>query len=100
MLPGSSEGAVPALDRAADALVRAEPAPGRPHACDAAFGLRVTEILAAAEARLAAGSGLAPRDVGMIGTTSPSGPGTGGRRPPVPSAGSPVTRLRDPRPAQ
>ncbi|MCG0069257.1 Gfo/Idh/MocA family protein [Streptomyces tricolor] len=55
VLPGSSEGAVPALDRAADALVRAART-GRPHFCDAAFGLRVTEILAAAEARLAAGT--------------------------------------------
>jgi hypothetical protein len=27
---------------------------GRPHACDAAFGLRVTEILAEAEALLTA----------------------------------------------
>lgn len=54
LLPGSSEGAVPALTRAADALVRAART-GRPHACDAAFGLRVTEILATAEARLADG---------------------------------------------
>jgi predicted dehydrogenase len=52
LLPRSSEGAVPALARAADALVAAART-GRPHACDAAFGLRVTEILAAAEARLA-----------------------------------------------
>ncbi|MEU7428475.1 Gfo/Idh/MocA family oxidoreductase [Streptomyces sp. NPDC040750] len=52
-LPGSSEGAVPALSRAADALAAAART-GRPHACDAAFGLRVTEILAMAEARLAA----------------------------------------------
>ncbi|MFH9676259.1 Gfo/Idh/MocA family protein [Streptomyces sp. NPDC017405] len=51
VMPGSSEGAVPALARAADALARAART-GRPHACDAAFGLRVTEILAAAEARL------------------------------------------------
>ncbi|GGY81107.1 Gfo/Idh/MocA family protein [Streptomyces olivaceoviridis] len=54
LLPGSSEGAVPALSRAADALVRAART-GRPHPCDAAFGLRVTEILATAEARLADG---------------------------------------------
>lgn len=52
LLPGSSEGAVPALTRAADALLTAAGG-GRPHACDAAFGLRVTEILATAEARLA-----------------------------------------------
>ncbi|MEU2714422.1 Gfo/Idh/MocA family oxidoreductase [Streptomyces sp. NPDC007205] len=53
LMPGSSEGAVPALTRAADALVRAART-GRPHACDAAFGLRVTEILAMAESRLSA----------------------------------------------
>ncbi|MFF9024570.1 Gfo/Idh/MocA family protein [Streptomyces eurythermus] len=53
VMPGSSEGAVAALARAADALVRAA-GTGRPHPCDAAFGLRVTEILATAEARLTA----------------------------------------------
>ncbi|MEU7562462.1 Gfo/Idh/MocA family protein [Streptomyces eurythermus] len=53
VMPGSSEGAVTALARAADALVRAA-GTGRPHPCDAAFGLRVTEILATAEARLTA----------------------------------------------
>ncbi|WP_369387020.1 Gfo/Idh/MocA family protein [Streptomyces sp. CG1] len=53
LLPGSSEGAVPALVRAVDALLTAART-GRPHACDAAFGLRVTEILATAQARLAA----------------------------------------------
>ncbi|MFJ9821262.1 Gfo/Idh/MocA family protein [Streptomyces sp. NPDC101151] len=52
LLPRSCEGAVPALARAADAL-RTAARTGRPHACDAAFGLRVTEILATAEARLA-----------------------------------------------
>ncbi|OXY88684.1 Gfo/Idh/MocA family protein [Streptomyces diastatochromogenes] len=51
LLPRSSEGAVPALTRAADALLTAHRT-GRPHPCDAAFGLRVTEILATAEARL------------------------------------------------
>ncbi|MEU6071763.1 MULTISPECIES: Gfo/Idh/MocA family protein [Streptomyces] len=51
LLPRSSEGAVPALTRAADALLAASRT-GRPHPCDAAFGLRVTEILATAEARL------------------------------------------------
>ncbi|MCF3135238.1 Gfo/Idh/MocA family protein [Streptomyces olivochromogenes] len=63
LLPGSSEGAVPALARAADALLTAART-RRPHSCDAAFGLRVTEILAAAEDRLTtdAGSG---RSVGM-----------------------------------
>ncbi|MFF5471675.1 Gfo/Idh/MocA family protein [Streptomyces achromogenes] len=56
VMPGSSEGAVAALSRAADALVRAART-GRPHPCDAAFGLRVTEILAAAQARLASARG-------------------------------------------
>ncbi|MDN0197847.1 Gfo/Idh/MocA family oxidoreductase [Streptomyces sp. S.PNR 29] len=51
LLPESSEGAVPALGRAADALLAAVRT-GRAHPCDAAFGLRVTEILAAAEALL------------------------------------------------
>ncbi|MFF7474044.1 Gfo/Idh/MocA family oxidoreductase [Streptomyces sp. NPDC008092] len=48
LLPRSAEGAVPALSRAADALVTAART-GRAHPCDAAFGLRVTEILAEAE---------------------------------------------------
>ncbi|MGW1620579.1 Gfo/Idh/MocA family protein [Streptomyces sp. NPDC002172] len=48
LLPRSAEGAVPALTRAADALVEAART-GRAHPCDAAFGLRVTEILAEAE---------------------------------------------------
>ncbi|MFF7092210.1 Gfo/Idh/MocA family protein [Streptomyces rubradiris] len=56
VMPGSSEGAVAALSRAADALVRAA-GTGRPHPCDAAFGLRVTEILATAQARLTAARG-------------------------------------------
>lgn len=47
-LPESSDGAVPALMRAADALL-ASARTGRPHPCDAAFGLRVTEILTAAD---------------------------------------------------
>ncbi|MEW2611342.1 Gfo/Idh/MocA family oxidoreductase [Streptomyces sp. NPDC047880] len=47
-LPDGSDGAVPALMRAADALLGAAHS-GRPHACDAAFGLRVTEILAAVQ---------------------------------------------------
>ncbi|MGW2212073.1 Gfo/Idh/MocA family protein [Streptomyces sp. NPDC001781] len=51
LLPRSSEGAVPALARAVDALSAAART-GRRHACDAAFGLRVTEILAAVQARL------------------------------------------------
>ncbi|MET8247615.1 Gfo/Idh/MocA family oxidoreductase [Streptomyces sp. NPDC005202] len=52
LLPESSEGAVPAFVRAADALLAAART-GRPHPCDATFGLRVTEILATAEALLA-----------------------------------------------
>lgn len=51
LLPPSPDGAVPALERALDALLAAART-GRPHACDAAFGLRVTEILATAEALL------------------------------------------------
>ncbi|MEW2160368.1 Gfo/Idh/MocA family oxidoreductase [Streptomyces sp. NPDC007189] len=54
LMPGSSEGAVPALTRAVDALLTAARR-GRPHACDAAFGLRVTEILAMAQSRLTDG---------------------------------------------
>lgn len=52
VLPPSPEGAVPALMRAADGLLSAART-GRPHPCDAAFGLRVTEILASAERSLA-----------------------------------------------
>ena len=48
-IPDSSGDAVSALVRAADALSEAV-LTGRPHACDAAFGQRVTEILAEAEA--------------------------------------------------
>ncbi|MEU9455513.1 Gfo/Idh/MocA family oxidoreductase [Streptomyces sp. NPDC048277] len=51
LLPRSAEGAVPALTRAADALVTAART-GRAHPCDAAFGLRVTEILTEAETML------------------------------------------------
>ena len=50
-LPESSEGAVPALLRATDALLTAART-GHPHPCDAAFALRVTEILTQAEALL------------------------------------------------
>jgi predicted dehydrogenase len=52
VLPAASEGAVDAFTRAADALLVAART-GRPHPCDAAFGLRVTEILAAVEAQMA-----------------------------------------------
>ncbi|MFI9544029.1 Gfo/Idh/MocA family protein [Streptomyces sp. NPDC052016] len=55
-LPESSSDAVTAFGRAADALGAAA-RDGRPHACDAAFGLRVTEVLAEAEARLDGGAG-------------------------------------------
>lgn len=55
-LPEGSEEAVAAFARAADALLTAART-GRPHPCDAAFGLRVTEILAAAESLLARESG-------------------------------------------
>ncbi|QKZ16597.1 Gfo/Idh/MocA family protein [Streptomyces chartreusis] len=48
LLPESTETAVSALTRAADALLTAART-GQPHPCDAAFGLRVTEILAEAE---------------------------------------------------
>ncbi|MDP9685936.1 putative dehydrogenase [Streptomyces griseoviridis] len=52
VLPESAdEGAVPALLRAGDALLAAART-GRPHPCDAAFALRVTEVLAEAEALL------------------------------------------------
>lgn len=52
VLPASVEGPVQALIRATDALLAAART-GHPHPCDAAFGLRVTEILVAAEAQLA-----------------------------------------------
>jgi predicted dehydrogenase len=51
VLPESDEGAVEALVRAGDALLAAARG-GRPHPCDAAFALRVTELLVAAEGRL------------------------------------------------
>ncbi|MGV9889396.1 Gfo/Idh/MocA family protein [Streptomyces sp. NPDC003395] len=50
-LPQRTEGAVPAYARAADALLTASQ-DGRPHPCDASFALRVTDILAEAEAHL------------------------------------------------
>ncbi|MER8225070.1 Gfo/Idh/MocA family oxidoreductase [Streptomyces sp. NPDC094143] len=48
VLPEGTDGAVPALTRAADALLAAVRT-GRPHPCDASFGLRVTEILTAVQ---------------------------------------------------
>ena len=54
-LPASTESAVSALVRAGDALLAASHT-GHAHACDAAFGLRVTEILAAAEGLLNGGA--------------------------------------------
>jgi hypothetical protein len=62
VLPDGSEEAVAAFTRAADALSAAART-GRPHPCDAAFGLRVTEILAATESVLA-------RDGGRVGSSS------------------------------
>jgi hypothetical protein len=56
VLPDGSEEAVAAFTRAADALLTAART-GRPHSCDAAFGLRVTEILAAAGTVLARDAG-------------------------------------------
>ncbi|MGW4894085.1 Gfo/Idh/MocA family protein [Kitasatospora sp. NPDC004240] len=51
-LPERGEGPVRALHRAVDALLDSART-GLPHPCDAAFGLRVVEILAAAEQSLA-----------------------------------------------
>ncbi|GGJ26861.1 Gfo/Idh/MocA family protein [Streptomyces brasiliensis] len=50
-LPEAADGALSAYGRAVDALLSAART-GRPHPCDAAFGQRVSEILAAAEALL------------------------------------------------
>ncbi|WP_328875879.1 Gfo/Idh/MocA family oxidoreductase [Streptomyces sp. NBC_00287] len=50
-LPASTQGVVPAFMRATDALLAAART-GQPHPCDAAFGLRVTEILTEADALL------------------------------------------------
>ncbi|MFR9794921.1 Gfo/Idh/MocA family protein [Streptomyces sp. MS06] len=47
-MPESADGPLPAFARAADDL-RAAARGGRPHPCDAAFGLRVTELLSAAQ---------------------------------------------------
>ncbi|GGV63944.1 oxidoreductase [Streptomyces griseoloalbus] len=55
VLPQATQGAVPALSRALDALLAAA-GTGTPHACDAAFALRVTEILATAETLLHSGA--------------------------------------------
>ncbi|QNP74564.1 Gfo/Idh/MocA family oxidoreductase [Streptomyces roseirectus] len=54
VLPKGMGDAVAALTNAADALLEAA-ASGRPHACDAGFALRVTEVLEAAEGVLGAG---------------------------------------------
>ncbi|CAL9361342.1 Gfo/Idh/MocA family protein [Streptomyces pilosus] len=54
VLPESSEGIVPVLGRAVDALLTAART-GVPHACDAGFALRVTRVLATAEASLHGG---------------------------------------------
>ncbi|NUP22076.1 MAG: Gfo/Idh/MocA family oxidoreductase [Streptomyces sp.] len=55
LLPESTASAVSALIRAGDALLTAART-GHAHACDAGFGLRVTEILAAAEGVLSGGA--------------------------------------------
>ncbi|CAL9659275.1 D-apiose dehydrogenase [Streptomyces sp. enrichment culture] len=55
LLPEASEGAVPALARAADALLGAADT-GVPHSCDAAFALRITDVLATAETLLRGGT--------------------------------------------
>ncbi|GAA3494814.1 Gfo/Idh/MocA family oxidoreductase [Streptomyces prasinosporus] len=55
LLPEAAEGAVPALARAADALLAAA-GTGTPHPCDAAFALRVTDVLATAETLLRGGT--------------------------------------------
>ncbi|MER5428122.1 Gfo/Idh/MocA family oxidoreductase [Streptomyces sp. NPDC002588] len=57
-LPEPTGSAADALTRAADELLAAA-RDGRAHPCDAAFGLRVTEILADAEALLGSGAGAA-----------------------------------------
>lgn len=54
-LPQGGGDAADALTRAADALL-VSARDGRPHACDAAFGLRVTEILADVETLLEGGA--------------------------------------------
>ena len=53
-MPEGGEDGVAALGRAVDALLRSART-GRPDACDARFGLRLVEILAAAEHAAAAG---------------------------------------------
>lgn len=58
VLPERNDGPAAALHRAVDAL-RSAAATGTPHPCDAAFGLRVVEILAAADDSLAIGSTVA-----------------------------------------
>ncbi|MFI7498252.1 Gfo/Idh/MocA family protein [Streptomyces sp. NPDC049687] len=58
-LPQPTGSAADALTRAADELCAAA-RDGSPHPCDAAFGLRVTEILADAEALLGDGVGATP----------------------------------------
>ncbi|MGW5658765.1 Gfo/Idh/MocA family protein [Streptomyces sp. NPDC003758] len=71
LLPESSGGVVPVLGRAVDALCAAARS-GRPHPCDAAFGLRVTEILAEAEYLLRPSAGDAPGDERFVRGTPPT----------------------------
>jgi predicted dehydrogenase len=63
VLPDRTEGVAEAFGRAVDALAEAVRT-GRPHACDARFGLRVTELLASAEPGGAAGAAGAADDAG------------------------------------
>ncbi len=55
VLPQTTEGVVPAVTRAVDALLDAART-GVPHPCDAAFALRITRILATAESLLGGGT--------------------------------------------
>ncbi|WP_078883792.1 Gfo/Idh/MocA family protein [Streptomyces sp. NRRL S-340] len=81
VLPEGSEEAVTAFTRAADALAGAART-GRPHPCDAAFGLRVTEILADVETlldRTADGCGAADAGQPRHGTGDQTRDGIGVR---------------------
>ncbi|NJP99703.1 Gfo/Idh/MocA family protein [Streptomyces zingiberis] len=84
-LPGGAAGPQQCYARAVDALLTAART-GVAHACDAPFGLRVTEILAAAERDLGT-----VRGTGAPGTGAPeataSGPGVPGVTAPGPGPG-------------
>jgi predicted dehydrogenase len=66
----SDAGPIPPFERAVDALIEAART-GVPHPCDVRFGLRVTEILATAEAAL--GPAAVPAPGTATGTPAPSG---------------------------